>query len=302
MMVTWKCELKGMALDGKALPLPGSITVGQKLIMDCAGDTANFSVADKNKVFLQLPKAQQYQLKLFETVSLSAKDARFVVTSWTAGELKPEATLTDGTNSISLGPIALTVSTVIDPKTNPEGKPYAPAGPLELGWPLWFWVLLGAVVVMALSTAGLAIFNYVQRRRFLAQLANNKPALTPFNQFSKELRKQIKAMPYQKEEWTKDSSLAFFRELESSLRWYLAREFNAPVLNGRPKAIAEEIKRADRAIFDELGRDLRQLFSEIEKAASADFGASLEDAHQLSELTRSLTERIHTRVNAKRGE
>jgi hypothetical protein len=291
-MATWNCSFKN---------LPESITVGTKLTMTCDGEPSGFTAASADRLKLELPKNQNYQLKLLKTVSIGDTGGEFLVTSWTAGELKPEATLTDGTINVLLSPLQLTVATVIEPKTNPEGKPYGPVAPVSMGWPPWFWAMLAAIVVMALACLAMAIFTYLQRRKFLLQLEQNKPAMTPFNQFSKELRKLFKNLPSQSSSWTSLDSQMFFKDLDTSLRWYLARELTIPVLTGSPAAIAREVKRADRKLFDDHGKEIRLLFSEIQKALSAKEVVSVIDATQIAELTRSLTEKINRRLQLKKG-
>ncbi|MES2854738.1 MAG: hypothetical protein V4692_02690, partial [Bdellovibrionota bacterium] len=186
----WACELKGVDSAGGATVVPESITVGTKLLLSCEGEPVTFKNPDA--VGFQLPKNQQYVLRILETKSLKETSGEFIVTSWKVGEHKVAAIITDGENAATIPPLEFTVTSSIDAESNPEGKPYAPLGPLTLGFPSWFWIMLGAVAAMAAGCLVMAIFTYVQRKRFLSELAHHQPALTPFNQFNKELRKLLK--------------------------------------------------------------------------------------------------------------
>jgi hypothetical protein len=150
MNVQWKCELHGLETDGKtAGELPEKITVGTKLLATCDGPTASLK-SDVLKI--ELNDQQTYSLHLISVLEMSETKASLIVTPWKAGELKmTNPALTDAVTRVGMGDLELNVASVINPKENPEGKPFPPMHPLTLAWPLWLWLFVAAI---ALGFAG----------------------------------------------------------------------------------------------------------------------------------------------------
>ncbi|MES2854739.1 MAG: hypothetical protein V4692_02695, partial [Bdellovibrionota bacterium] len=96
--------------------------------------------------------------------------------------------------------------------------------------------------------------------------------------------------------WARAESDVFLKELDSSVRWYFARELLAPVLHGSAKSVSSDIRKADKKLFEEYGREIKLVFSEIEKARADKTGANIVDAAQLSELTRALVEKTQSHL------
>lgn len=286
----WKCELKGVAADGKTITdVPEKITVGQKLALECDGAPSTLS---RNNLVIETWDTQKYSLHLLEVRELGETKATLIVTPWRAGEWKVQnPALSDQKVRVGLGDLEYTVMSVIDPKTNPEGKPFPPAHPLTLAWPLWLWILVAAIVCAFLYVLGLMVRKSLRRKRLVTLLENNATALSPANHFNKELRKLQRQMPLAGQEWPRDASRAFFKELDSQFRWFLARELVIPALDSSAGAILKDLKKADRDVYKQSARDLRVALLELRKAQGAASSTS-EDALQLLDLTRKVADRI----------
>lgn len=298
----WKCELHGLGPDQKtATDLPAKTTVGQKMLASCDGEISAlskaFSATSQSRLKIELNDQQIYSLHLISVIELGETKATLIVTPWRAGELKiTNPALTDGKTRIGMGDLELNVATVIDPKSNPEGKPFPPIHPLTLAWPLWVWLFAGAIGLGLLYVLGLGVRKSLRRKKLLATLEKNATALSPVNHFNKELRRLQRKIPLQssssaQEPWTTAQIRDFFSELESQFRWFLARELVIPAIDGSVGTIMRELKRTDRDVYKHSSRDLRVALIELRKAQAS---TSLlgDDALQLMELARKTADRI----------
>ncbi len=289
MNVSWDCKLKGLGDDGKATDaLPATIQVGTKLILVCEGPPANLT---RKNLVIETSEAQMYGLHLIEARELGETSATLIVTPWRTGEWKlKNPALTDQVIRVGLGDFEYTVATVIDPKTNPEGKPFPPQHPLSLAWPLWVWLLVAAFALGILYLMGLALRKSLRRKKLLTLLEKNATALSPVNHLNKELRKQQRQIPLQGASWPIADSKKFFVELESQFRWFLARELVIQALDGSVRSILVELKKADRDVYKHSHRDLRVALLELRKAQS---GTPMgDDAVQLMDLVRKVADQI----------
>lgn len=289
MNVQWKCELHGLATDGKtSADLPDKITVGDKLLATCEGPPSQVA---REGLKIELNDQQTYSLHLLEVLELGETKASLIVTPWRAGELKmTNPALTDAKTRVGMGDLELVVTTVIDPQSNPEGKPFPPWHPLTLAWPLWLWLFVAAIGVGILYVLGLGVRKSFRRKKLLAMLEKNASALSPVNHLNKELRRLQRKIPLQGQTWSKDEMRSFFSELESQFRWFLARELVIPAIDGSVREIMREMKKSDAEVYKHSARDVRVALIELRKAQSATLGG--EDALQLMDLSRKVADRI----------
>jgi hypothetical protein len=296
--VQWNCKTSPINSKGEGDTTSlENLTVGTKFYLICEG--APLALA-KDKLSLELPKETQYALRLLETRSLSDTKGEFIATTWMAGELKlTNPILTDGTKRIGLGEMSLNVTSVIDPKTNPESKPYSPWTVLALAWPLWIWGFLLMVLFAAALAFGLRFRSSTRRKRLLKMLEKNAIAMSPYHQFNKDLRKLSREIPSDTAGWTLQSEKDLFRNLDEALRWYLARTLVIQTFDRRPNEIVRDLKRVSHRLQSELKRDLVITLSEVEKAAGSQKRTTIDDALQILELTRGLADRVHKAQEGK---
>jgi hypothetical protein len=290
--VQWTCKTFALDSSGQlAGELPVTTTVGSRFQLTCEGPPI---VLNRAQLSLELPKMQQYQLKILDTRELTDGRAEFIVTSWSAGDVKlSNPVLTDGAKRIGLGDIHFSIASVIDKKTNPEPKPFGPWSPVLLPLPVWIW--FGAIILIVAVVSPIFIFvrRRVRRRKLLKQLAKNPITMTPYFQFNKELRKLVRQIPNDRSDWSLDVAQKYVHELDECLRWFLARELVLPVFARGPGEILRDLKRGHSDLFTAMRRDFTVTLGEIEKARQSEKRVTIEDAQQITELARGLADRIH---------
>lgn len=289
---TWDCTTLGLNEKGEVTgSLSEEITVGQKFQLDCEGASV---ALQREKINLALPKKEKYKLRLLETKVLTENKASFVATSYFVGKNRfDEVHLTDGAQVIGLKGIEVHVKTVIDPNENPERQPYGPFAPLTVAWPLWLWLTIGAVVLVV---GGFLFYKFrksYQKKKLIQELARHGTALSPYNQFNKDMRRLSRQMPNTgTQEWPKESVQTYLKELNQLFRWYLARELIVPALQWGPGQILRDIRRNDRELYEKIRRDLIVALNEVKKALASSDKATREDCLQLTDLCRKVADAI----------
>ena len=294
----WTCKAFAMDERGQAAgELKQSITVGTQFLLVCEGPSV---VLAQTQLGLELGKTQKYALRFLQTRSLTDVRAEFVATTWVAGQITlNNLILSDGASRVNLGNLELNVATVIDQKVNPEGKPFPPWAPISLAWPLWAWMVIGSVLLSAVTIVVVMIYRRVQHKRFLSLLEGHPITLTPYHQFNKDLRRLARELPSTDGAWTEEHIQDFFRELDLALRWFLARELIVPTLDRSPREVVRNVKRGNVRLFKIIRRDLGVVLSELQKARSlkrltvSDAPViSVSDAQQLLDLARVVADRV----------
>jgi hypothetical protein len=287
----WSCAVNKPTVGGVAGgPLDHPITVGEKVVLVCEGDSANLK---QDQLRLELRKEEKYSLKILETQSLEPNKGIFTVTSYKTGEGEIKGVvLTDGTLRIALNNINFSVSSVIDPMQNPEGKPYMPSNPVGLLLPTYVWFALAAIIALIGIIVLSAFQKSAQRRRLLRELSLHGSALSPYQLLNKEMRALTRS--YQSAaSWTPETAEKFISELERAFRWYLTREFVIPAHEWRSGAISKELRRKERLLSKQIDKDLRLTLRELEKGHAASARLTVVDASQILDLCRKVADRIH---------
>lgn len=295
----WSCHIsRWNEQGGPAGELDSELTVGQKFHLGCEGPSVDLK---KDTLRLELTAATPYALRILETRSLTPSQADFIAATYLVGDVElKDPILTDGNRRVNLGTIQFKSASVITPQNNPENKPFPPWAPVAMGLPLYVWIAIAVLLLIAGSAATVAVRRSLQRRRLLAMLAKNATALSPFNQFNKDLRRLGRQFPAARE-WSPETTAQYISELDRGFRWYLARELVIPALDSRPRSLVREVRKVDRTLHKEVRRELQLALTELEKALAAQQKVSSEDAQQLSELCRSLADRIAKSVTKTRS-
>jgi hypothetical protein len=286
----WNCTAQKPGPAGVASgPLEQPLTVGEKFVLVCEGDSVNLK---KDTLQLELPKSDPFALRILTTQSLDATKGVFTVTSYRAGESEIQGVvLTDGTLRVALNGVRFQVSSVLNPQENPEMKAFAPWEPLAMSWPQWLWLSIAVVVALiAMMIAG-TLQKAAQRRRLLQELSRHGSALTPYQQLNKEFRQLARTYP--PSQWSAENAAKFIAELDRAFRWYLAREFVIPAHEWRAKAVAKEIRKKERALSKHIDRDLRIAFRELANARPASGKLSTIDAQQIVDLCRKVADQVY---------
>jgi hypothetical protein len=289
--VQWKCQVvKSSEPD---------LTVGARFDLECGGASASLN---KDGLSLELPKAAKYALRLLETKEFTDTHATFVATSHVAGQIKlPNPILTDGKIRVGLGEIQLDVVSVVKQEEGQEPKPYPPWQAETMGLPLFVWVFVGVLIAVAAWGVFMAVRQNLARKRLLKELETHGTALSPYNQFNKELRALTRHYPMGNNvAWSPELALQYCKELNQSFRWFLSRELIVPAFDFKPQKVVKELKKTDRALYRAVGKELRLALREIDKALSASGKVSADDAQQLTDLCRKLADAISKSMAAAR--
>jgi hypothetical protein len=280
--VQWSCQPK----------FEGALTVGAKFVLACDGPPVHL---DRAHLRFELPKARAYMLRMLDSNSVGETSASLIVTSYVAGEVKfKNPVLSDGQQRVGLGDFEYKVESVITKENNPERKPFGPIAPEALTWPVQLWIVLAATFLLIILAIALLARRSIRRKKFLKLLAQNASALTPYNQFNKDLRKlgRYVSVPGG---WTDADSAKYLADLDEAFRWFLARELIIPAIGTRPGTILREVRRHHPELYRAVKKKLYFLLSEIEKARDPKQKSSSEDAHQLTEAARKLADRVQER-------
>lgn len=296
METRWTCVVSGLDSEGKKTDeAPKDLTVGAKFALSCEGPSVSLN---KDSLVLELPKENRYQLRLLETKSLTENSAEFVATSWVPGEVAlKDPILTDGEARVSLGDIKFSVASVLQPESAQE--PYPPWGPLSLTWPFSVWASLALGIILIGSFVAMRMRRVLRRKRLLRLLEKNPIAVDPYHHFNKELRRLARQIPVISGAWNENDRRTYLDEVDSAIRWYLARTLILPVFDRPTRDILSDLKRLNKKMHGELRREFTVTFTELERARRAPAQVSVEDAQQIMELARGLADRVRERLGAE---
>ncbi|MCB0390564.1 MAG: hypothetical protein KDD58_04710 [Bdellovibrionales bacterium] len=283
--VTWSCELK---------PRDQKVTVGTLMDLHCAGESA--TVLNKEKIEIKFEdKNFDYALKVLGKQNIEADYIDLVVTSYKAGNFEnPIFVITDGDNGIKIENLSWQVNSVL--KSQQE-KPEPSKGPFQLNMPWWYWSSIFGVIFVVLLLVFIKLKKIWDRKKLIEELSTHATALTPFNQFNKDLRSEIKnwqqleltVVPKKEEEWRRHLLVS----VEKYFRQYLMRELLIPTLDWTDAQIIKEIKKRHSKIYSEAIIDIKKILREIRQAQKATSKIAYVDCEQILNMTRVVTEKIY---------
>ena len=282
----WQCDLKSMDQDGP-------LNVGSKMEMSCRGDFIDLPQMDRVKIEFDESK-NQYMLQLLNIKTFDYKNAQFVVTSYQAGKHSPvNFVVTDKVKGFRVEGMEWTIESVLDPTKKQE--PYPSWGPFGMKMPMWFW---GAILFIVLLF-GYFLFRkakqFFERRRLVEKLYTHGTALTPFNQFNKDLRFLVRGYQNKSfdEKYAKEfSQSSYVEQLEKLFRQFLMRELLVPTFDWSDSQILKEIKRCHRKIYQNIGPDIIRALKELERARNSGENLENSDRDQLTNMCRKIGEDI----------
>jgi hypothetical protein len=288
----WLCRRTDVAED--ASPEARVLTVGQEFNLKCSGSGTPLLKADALR--MDLPAEQKYALKVLKTLSLEASGAEFVVTSYQTGAVAlQDAKISDGEQSIALTGIEFQVASVlqVEPDKTPEPFPAWPS--VWMWWPVHVWLILAILLTASLLVLTLILRAAARQRKFLSQLNERGTHLSPADQLNKDLRNLAKLADVDERR----------RQLEESVRWYLALKLRVNVLDQRDprpqrraRAVAKAIMKSSNLKMDpnlrsELSQEVEAFFREVGVVASgtATMSSHWESIEQLARRVINITER-----------
>lgn len=259
--------------------MDSTLTVGRVFVLLCEGE---FPKLNPEHLEFRLEETDKFKLKLLEFKPIDDKTVELVVTSYQAGNHNIKAPqLVDADQSVVLSDLQFSVTSVLKPEMQTE--PYGPMGPQLMRWPLWIWLSIGLFVVLLGAWIFRRWYKYRQKKILLEELKKHDFSLSPFFQFQQKLRGFARTYPFISDPAmpsTPDEAKKAFADLHLAFQIYIGREFLVPTLKWPTKWVLKDLKQNHRRVYEELGADLRKIFSEIDRADQT----VKENAQKLSNL------------------
>ncbi len=278
---SWECAVTKMQGDP-------SWTVGSLFLLSCQGEETSL---DQARLTIKNPEGRPHFLKIIEVKSLNLNEVQMVVTSYeVGGHARDQVQLTDQESSVDLLVPAFTIESVLSQAE--DQKPYAPREAMTLSAPTALWVVLGIGALVLAAIISLRLRRAFQRRQLIESLKAHQTALSPFEQFHKELRSLQRSTSATLTEGTHLES--FVKKLDELLRLFLVRELQIPALQWNARQISGEIRKQDPKLHRRVKNDLKLFFREIEKAHYANQKGEFQvnDCGQLIQICQRTTESI----------
>lgn len=261
-----KCQL-----EVPVLPKPltdayhDKITVGRHVLLNCNGEWNK--AFDMSRAHFKLDEKQQLVLKLFKAEARSAGSFDIDFTIYKSGQLQiPELILTDDTHEINLGSQNFTIVSVLDPQK--EAKPNGLIFPLNIDWPIIYFIFLFVVLISAL---GFIVFRIRKAKRF-AQLIEDLKQHTSNSQADVQFYKNMRLA--EKENYS-------IELLEKALRLYCLRVFQVPFFKLNNIQIDQFFKK-HRSQFKEESKKIKNFLSEFEEIKSKNLQLNQIEKNQMA--------------------
>lgn len=271
----WKCDF-AQAEGAQAL---NNLTVGAKFKMNCHGDIPVEWGKDNVGVVFKDKNAEQFSLFVLSADKLSSNDAELTVTSYKAGQFKPEfVRIVQGEHGFEVTKPQWEVRSVLKQDKQPE--PYPPFGPWQLGLPLWIVIVLGLLVGVITYFTIRFFRRRSQRQKMLKDLALHATAISPVNAFYKDarvIRKKLNQVAQDAD--VKDIAV----QLDKDFRLFVLRQFQVPALDWSDRAIVDDIRKRHRKEFENSGDKLRKALRELTRV-KARSSVNLADSEQLLQI------------------
>lgn len=270
------------------------ITVGRIFLLNCKGEWPKNLVVEKLQ--LKIAETAKYQIHLLGFEFRSGEEADLKVTAYKAGPVKLQnLQLTDGSQTLDLGPVQYEVASVLEKpqEGQPKVEAFGPMGPASIPIPLSYFLIVALIAAALGLLIGRKIYRFSQRRRLLAKLRQHDSALAPVQQFHQNLRALRRQSPifFGAAVERNDIDQAF-ESLNQMFRLFLIRELRVPAMEWSDKLILKDIKRYYAAVYREMGLPLKKLLNEFSLAQRNRETLSAQDILVLTEQCRKLVEGI----------
>lgn len=280
----WRCEIK--AFDGTTAVALTELTVGAKFGLNCTGDLA---VDWQGTPKIQMSdKTPPHTLDMLEVRRLEPNAAELIVTSYRAGEHKPEYVRVVGDKGgFEVANLEWKIQTVVKSESGQPPQPYGPIGPFSLAIPVWVWGLLTIIVALMALTAVVWARRLRRKRKLRDDLARYGQSGPPAAQFQKELRtigRKLLSGTDNVGEWNGN--------LDQAIRIYLMREFEFLTLGESRRRLYKMWRRANRSIADLFVPGLKKIFSEMDRFQAHAAQHKPDEFGQILSLARSWNDQI----------
>tara|TARA_B110001454_G_C12723306_1_gene436408 strand:- start:19951 stop:20928 length:978 start_codon:yes stop_codon:yes gene_type:complete len=275
--------------------LPAGVTVDLAKLklkpMPAPADAAKGAEATKNYDIVFVKAAQ------------GGEQLGLMLTSYTVGAKDiPSVTFTDDTQDyVLVSPIKFEVTSILKPDEKQEM--FGPISGLGVVIPLFYWLLLAAIVLAMITSALVSLRSRMKRRKLLARLESLEDGTQPLPQFFTTYRKlqrenavfsarsNIDVEAATDVIQNPDELLKLVKTVESSMRTYLARAFKITMFEQSWKKITAELEKNHDILYSALGAELVELSSEFQKVGIGKNKLEPKDALLISEKSRKWVER-----------
>ncbi|KYG67969.1 hypothetical protein AZI87_01460 [Bdellovibrio bacteriovorus] len=272
------------------------LTVGREFLLVCDGEFPKDLAQEK--LHFNLKPEEKYQIHLLGFEFRTTTQADVKVTAYKAGNFQyQDLQLSDGTTTLSLGPIQYQVESVLE-KPEPgqpqvKQEPFGPIGPASLPVPMLYWALLAGVIGLVILMLAGKVYRVVQRRNMLAKLKEHDSAMSPLAQFHQNLRRLQrtntvffggKADPNHIPE-----AITLTYDM---LKLFLTRRYQMPAMEWSDRLILKDLKKYHRAVYVEYGPDLKNLFKEYNRAIQDKEKLNEQDVLNITTHCRLLVEKM----------
>ena len=233
----WTCALKNP---------PEKITVGDRLIISCEGETP---VPLKGDLQIIFPKKEDaYRLRVLKTLHAEDSYADMEAAPYRTGSFQGSFIVTDGARGFTAEGFSLSVDSVLPEGAGQAKKPHGPFGPWKEPLPLWYaagWIFavsLGAILIF------LILRRFFKRLRFIKKAKLRAGGRQPSKLFVKALRRSRPSL----------------KNLENLFKDFLENLCLIPARNRSPEQIMSDLKKYRPELHKRHGPALQRIFNEFE--------------------------------------
>lgn len=275
------------------------LTVGREFLLVCDGEFPKD--LQQEKLQFALKPEQKFHIHLLGFEFRSPMQADIKVTTYKAGEMQiDDLQLTDGAQTLSLGPVQFGVASVLPPPQPSQPgeqpvkqEPFGPIGPASIGVPMLYWGLVAAVLGLVALIAISRIYRIVQRRNMLERLREHDSSLTPLSEFHQNYRRLQRANPvFFGKEASKAEIDEVLVETHKMFKLFLTRQFRIPALEWSERLVMKDLKKYHRDVYVEAGEGLDHLFHEYQHAFKDRQNLTTTDVLNLATHCRTLVEKM----------
>ncbi len=255
------------------------ITVGEHLLLSCTGNISpDFSLNESKLILNQSNKVEsnKYSLKIFKATPKGDAEFHLDFTIYAPGEYKiGDFILTDGVSEIILSGANsgsnsgsnILVESVIKPAV--DGKPPEPFGslfPLNIAIPIYYYLLLVAVLLLAVIYAVFKAKRLSYYRKLKDKLRQYSSAVEPATQFYKAIR-------------TAEKASYPLVAIEKAFRIYNIRAYQLPMFDLPSQRIFKYFKR-NFPEYKSTRNNLVKLLDELEEMQKKGNSLTFADKHE----------------------
>lgn len=289
----WSCRVQKS--DAENAAELESLYVGDRYLLRCEGPF----VDDLSNSLKLVPKNEtdSYSIKILDLRTVENEGLWADATSYKPGSVKLSAfQIVDGDRIIPIEGGELTVKSALkelppEQLANPEAMKMTMIGPFVLMMPLWYWALWAVAFFAIFGILGRLIFRKLQRKKILDNLARQATALTPYNQFNKEIREQMRK--YTSTANVNEFGPAYLKDLDQSFRMYLLRELLVPANEWGTGAVMRDIKNRHKKLYKSFGPQLRRTLIEFDRAKKSLGAVSFDDCEQMRDMSRRAVDGVY---------